>query len=757
MKYLLKSVWLIFILSACSKPDSIDFSIVPFPNELEVKEGHFTLNANTRLLLQDPEAFPAEIAFFQSLMKEVLGSELSTENGETIIEVRKSSVDSNPESYRLEVQSDKIILEASHGQGIFYAMTSLRQLLPATAENESFSSQLLIPALQINDSPKYEWRAMHLDVSRHFFSIDYLHRYVDLLSLYKLNKLHLHLTDDQGWRMEIKQYPALTEQGAWRTFNNHDSICIDRSKEDARYELDPKHIKMQGETPLYGGYYTQEELRELVDYAQSRHVEIVPEIDMPGHMMAAIALYPELSCGGTAGWGRVFSTPLCPVNEEVYTFVENILTEVMDVFPSRYIHIGADEVDKSKWEESIACQQFMRANGMEDVEELQGYFVSRVSEFLIQNGRQVVVWDEAITGDLDPSVSVMYWRAWVASVPDRIVKKGNDVILAPGDPFYLSNPKSKLFDIYNKQLLGSKFPTELRYKIKGMQACLWTETIPSEALADALVFPDALALSERAWSSEKNQNWDSFKSRLKLQLQRLKSMGVQMDYAPSAELLPFLNVDQESKQIGIRFESEMSAPTIYYTTDGTTPTIYSNLYNGEFYVRESANVAAAIFEEDELVEPVLRRQVDYHKAIGKSVEYLKPWNTAYPAGDAGSLTDGYRGGNSNSDGYWQGFTNDVDVVVDMGEVAELNSFSATFMQLVGPGIFMPGVVEVSISSDGKNFSKVLEIPNTVPENKKGLIMENFAGSMEGAKGRFIKVMAKNSNHGFLFVDELVIY
>ncbi len=721
-----------------------------------MEEGQFELSSNTQLLVQDPAAFPQEVTYFQSLMKQVVGSELAAKNGANSIEIRQSAEHTNPESYSLEIRSDKIILEAGHPQGIFYGMTTLRQLLPATGERGNVSAQYFLPALSIQDSPKYKWRAMHLDVSRHFFSMDCLHRYVDLLSLYKLNKLHLHLTDDQGWRMEIKKYPALTEKGAWREFNKHDSICIDRSKEDARFALDPKHIKMQGEKPVYGGYYTQEELREFVAYAQSKHVEIVPEIDMPGHMMAAIELFPELSCGGTAGWGKVFSTPLCPINEEVYTFVENVLTEVMDVFTSQYIHIGADEVDKSQWEESVACQQFMKANGMQDVEELQGYFVNRVSDFLIKNGKQVVVWDEAITGDLDPSVSVMYWRAWVASVPDKVVKKGNDVILAPGDPFYFSNPKSKLFDIYNKQLLGSKFPAELSHKIKGMQACLWTETIPTEELADALIFPDALALAERAWSSDENQDWDSFKSRLKPQLQRLEDMGVQIDYAPSSELLPFLNVDKELQQIGVRFESEMSEPTIYYTTDGTTPTVNSKLYEGEFFVKGSASIHAAVFKDGELVEPVLRKQVDYHKAIGKAVEYLKPWNTAYPAGDAGSLTDGYRGGNSNSDGYWQGFTNDLDVIVDMGEETDLNSLSVTFMQNIGPGIFMPGVVEVSISSDGDNFSKVLEIVNDVPDDKKGLIMKDFKGSLEGKKARYIKVVAKNTNHAFIFVDELVI-
>ncbi|WBL43003.1 glycoside hydrolase family 20 protein [Algoriphagus halophytocola] len=755
MKHLVNALLVIFILSACSQQEPIDFSIIPYPSDLKVENGQFELTSNTQLFIEDPAAFPNEVEFFQVMMKQALGDELSSGTGSNTIEIRKSAEYSNPESYSLKISSDKIVLEAGYPQGIFYGMSTLRQLLPASVETGEVSAQLVLPALRIQDSPKYDWRAMHLDVSRHFFSMDYLHRYVDLLSLYKLNKLHLHLTDDQGWRMEIKQYPELTEQGAWRTFNKHDSICMERSIEDPRFALDSKHIKMRGDTQVYGGYYTQDELKQFVAYAQSKHVEVVPEIDMPGHMMAAISVYPELTCG-TPGWGRVFSTPLCPVKEEVYTFVENVLTEVMDVFPSQYIHIGADEVDLSSWEKSSACQQFMKANGMEDVEELQAYFVNRVSDFLMKNDRKVVVWDEAISGDIDSSLSIMYWRAWVASVPERVVKKGNEVILAPGDPFYFSNPKAKLFDVYNKQILSSKFPTALSHKIKGMQGSLWTETIPSEELADALIFPDALALAERAWSSDEGQDWNSFKSRLKPQLHRLRTMGVQLDYTPSAELLPFLNVDKDTEQIGVRFESELSEPTVYYTTDGSTPTLESNLYKGEFFVKGSASIAAAAFEDGQLVEPVLKKQVDYHKAIGKAVEYLKPWNTAYPAGDAGTLTDGYRGTNSNSDGYWQGFTNDVEVIVDMGEETDLRSFSATFMQNIGPGIFMPGEVEVLVSSDGEHFTSALEIANDVPADQKGLLFKDFEGSLEGQKGRYLKVIAKNARPGFIFTDEFVI-
>ncbi|SMP08243.1 hexosaminidase [Algoriphagus winogradskyi] len=743
-------------LASCSSPESIEFSIVPYPSQIETGSGQFHLSSNTQLLVQNQEEFSEEIAFFQSMMQQALGQKLSDGTGKNILEIRKSENSDTPESYHLSISADKILLEAGDAQGIFYGMITLRQLLPASFESGQISEGITFPELEINDQPQYDWRAMHLDVSRHFFSMDYLRRYVDLLSLYKLNKLHLHLTDDQGWRIEIKKYPELTEQGAWRTFNEQDSICIEKSKEDPRFALESKHIEMRDGTPYYGGYYTQDELREFVKYAQTKHVEIIPEIDMPGHMMAAIAIFPELACNGEAAWGDLFSTPLCPVNEEVYTFVENVLTEVMDIFPSKYIHIGADEVEKKTWEESTAAQKFMKENGMNNVNELQSYFVNRVSAFLQKNGKEVVVWDDAMAGGIDPNLKVMYWRNWVAEVPDKAAQNGNEVILTPGDPFYFSSPNSKLFDIYNKPLLGSKFPKELSDKIKGMQACLWTETIPSEALADAMLFPNVLALAERAWSVEEAQDWDSFKTRLNGQLLRLDQLGVKYEYNPSTKLIPFMNVDTEAKQIGITLESEISKPTIYYTTDGSQPTTASNLYKGEFFVNGSANIAAAVFQDGKITEPVLHKQVDYHKAIGKSVEYLKPWNKSYPAGDAGSMTDGYRGEESYNDGKWQGFTNDFAVTVDMGEKTTLNSISASFMQAAGPGVFMPEYVEVAISDDGENFESILKIDNDIPITEKTKVVKDFKGSLEGKEARYVKVVAPNVQRGFIFVDELVI-
>ncbi|MFV0377450.1 MAG: family 20 glycosylhydrolase, partial [Mangrovibacterium sp.] len=579
---------------------------------------------------------------------------------------------------------------------------------------------------------------------------------VDLLALYKLNKLHLHLTDDQGWRIEIKQYPGLTEKGAWRQFNAQDSLCIERAKEDSIFALDPRFIQLRDGVPYYGGYYTQDELRGLVAYAQQRHVEIIPEIDMPGHMMAAIDLYPNLTTTGKSAWGKLFSTPLNPVNEDTYTFIENVLTEVMDIFPSKYIHIGADEVDKASWKESDECRQFMKKQNLTDFNQLQSYFVHRVSDFLQDKGKEVIVWDDALEGGIDPRLHVMYWRAWVANVPTHVVENGNKLILGPGNPLYFSNPNGHLFDVYQANFEGRKFPTDKRKQLMGLHACLWTEKVPSEQVADALIYPRLLALSERAWTLPAAQDWDSFKGRLQGQLERLSALGVNYRYEPTGELIPFLELDTLAQRIGVSFQSEINQPTIYYTTDGSLPTTASTLYTGQFYVTGSAEVCAAAFNGDKCLEPVLHRQVDYHKAIGKRVIYEKPWNLSYPAGDAGALTDGLRGGASHADGMWQGFTTNLEVTVDLGKPESLHSFSAEFLQAAPSGIFLPGSVHVSVSLDGVNFKPALSIENTISADQDEKVFHVFEGTFNGDEARYLKVVATNVKRGFIFTDELVI-
>jgi hexosaminidase len=700
--------------------------------------------------------FSNEVSELQALLNETLGQNLPEGNGNNTIEINVSEKTLKPEGYELQVTAKKIILSAADPAGMFYAIQTLRQMIMKSTVTGKTVSSVSLPVVNISDSPAFEWRGLNLDVSRHFFSADYLKKCIDRLALYKFNRLHLHLTDDQGWRVEIKKYPLLTSTGAWRTFNRLDSMCMRRAKENPDFNLDPQHIIIKDGKQLYGGFYTQEQLRDLVSYARSKHVEIIPEIDMPGHMMAAISAYPYLSCSGRPEHGELFSSPLCAGKEEVYSFVEDILTEVIDLFPSRYIHIGADEVDKKFWASSPECREFMKKNGIRDMDELQSYFVQRVQKFLSSKGRETIAWDEALAGGIDPDINIMYWRTWVASVPEKAVANGNNVINSQGDPLYFSGEGNALYNVYHFDVVRKTIPADKAHLIKGAHASVWTEMVPSEKVADSHIFPRIIALSEAVWSHDSVKNWDSFKYRLNDQLARLDEMGINYRYNPSFAIIPITQVDTIEKRIGITFDSEKYRPEIFYTTDGTEPTAHSSLYKGTFYITGSSVIRAAIFADGRMQEPVLTLPADYHKAIGKKVTYHKLWNLSYPAGDAGSLTDGYRGGQSYNDGHWQGFTTDMDVTVDMAKATILNSFSATFMQITGPGVFMPDDVEVSVSADGTSFEKILTLPNDVPGSENKLVFKAFTGSIGGITSRYVRVTAHNKSGHFIFTDEIII-
>ncbi|MCW3785291.1 glycoside hydrolase family 20 protein [Plebeiibacterium sediminum] len=742
---------------SCKQAEEVkEVSVIPQPTSLNYSNGEFEFSKETQLITDHTEDFENEIAFFQTVAKASVGSSLSATEGQSKIYLIKSDEITVPESYSIQINSNEIKLIAGDQKGIFYAIETLRQIISTSAITKSTEETILLPQLRIQDQPKYSWRGMHLDVSRHFFSIDFLKKYVDVLAYYKINKLHLHLTDDQGWRLEIKKYPLLTEQGAWRTFNAQDSVCMKMAKEDPLYAIDTTHIIQKNGKTLYGGFYTQDQMKAFVKYASKRHVEIIPEIDMPGHMMAAINIYPNLSATGKSSWGKLFSTPLSPVKEEVYTFIENILDEVIQVFSSDYVHIGADEVEKSSWMESAQCQAFMKKNGFTTDKQLQGYFVNRVADYLKSKNKKVIVWDDALEDDIDSTLNVMYWRNWIGGVPEKVAANGNQMIMVPGDPLYFSRMSTPLYNIYNMNLLGDKYPADKMNLIKGIQACVWSERVGSYKVVEALVFPKLLALSERAWSSDQVLDWEDFKVKVKNHIPILDNMNVNYHYKPTKELTPIMEVDTLNNRIGLSFISELSNPTIYYTTDGTVPTNESKLYKGKFYIEGNAKICAAVFTNNQPEQPYLEKELDYHLAIGKAVSYNTPWNKAYPAADTGSLTDGYRGGKSYGDGKWQGFTTDLDVVIDLGEVKPINSVTANFMQITGPGVYMPESFEVSISTDGKTYMSIGKDINDVSKDEKELTFKKFTCKADAVEARFLRVVAKNKQQAFIFTDEIVV-
>ncbi|HEY8934510.1 MAG TPA: family 20 glycosylhydrolase, partial [Cyclobacteriaceae bacterium] len=385
-----------------------------------------------------------------------------------------------------------------------------------------------VPVLSIEDNPQFAWRGMHLDVSRHFFSVEFVKTFIDRLALYKLNKLHLHLTDDQGWRIEIKKYPQLTEKGAWRTLNNQDSSCLKKAVTNSDFALPAEFFKEKDGHKVYGGYYTQDDIKDIVAYAAKRFVTIVPEIDMPGHMNAAITSFPDLTCVDAGGWGKLFTIPLCPCEETTYTFITNVLNEVAPLFPGEYIHIGADEVDESSWLKSGACKKLLKEKGWTSSKELHSYFVNRVNKIVNGLGKKTIGWDEIIDGNVDSSITVMYWRGWVSKASAIATSRHHNVIMSPTSHCYFDyEPDDKTLEsMYSFNPIPADVAADDKQRIIGLQANIWSEVIPTPARLDYMTMPRMTALAEVGWSGTDNKNWSDYSSRVAQHYSRWDELGI---------------------------------------------------------------------------------------------------------------------------------------------------------------------------------------------------------------------------------------
>ena len=537
------------LTSACSRRAPVErpgpapqrYRVVPWPQRVDARPGAFTVNAGTRLVLSDPASpeLRAVAAFLSDYIRSAVGAKVSvSDSSDSLAQAGRNAIALQlradaavpAEGYRLSVTPDSVTLTASKPAGLFHGVQTLRQLLPVRGEGGS-----AIPAVEIEDAPRFAYRGMHLDVGRHFFPASFVKRYVDLLAMYKFNTFHWHLTEDQGWRIQIKRYPRLTEVGGCR-----------KETQVAKHR-DP----FVGDGTRYCGYYTQDEVRDVVAYAAARHVTILPEIEMPGHSVAAITAYPELGCRATAPevrtkWG-ISDDILCPT-EETFAFLEGVLTEVMELFPGERIHIGGDEAPKQAWQESPAAQAVIRREGLKDEHELQSYFVRRIEKFLNAHGRRLVGWDEIVEGGLSPTATVMYWRdrpdAGVGVQggidPARVaVKQGNSVIMTPNQTLYFDRYQADsageplaigglatLRQVYDYDPIPSDFGPEEAKRVLGAQANVWTEYMATPEHVEYMVLPRMIALAEVVWSPREARDWDSFTRRLPAQLKRLDALGV---------------------------------------------------------------------------------------------------------------------------------------------------------------------------------------------------------------------------------------
>lgn len=714
---------------------------------MEVKPGTFAANNNTVLYLPGVETK-------YQLLGQVLNTNLSPYTGHELRLVidlpEKNAVRfvldealfaGKPEAYQLEVNRNGVTVTAGTSTGLFYGLQSLLQLITPQG----------IPYISIQDEPRFGYRGMHLDVSRNFFPKEFILKMIDLMAFYKLNNFHWHLTDGAGWRIQLDKYPKLTAEASFR----------DKANWKEWWNGDRKFVP-EGTVGAYGGYYTKADIREVVAYAKSKHINVIPEIEMPGHSEEVFVAYPELSCSGKP----YVNSDYCVGKEETFTFLEDVLTEVMELFPSEYIHVGGDEAGKAAWKTCPACKKRMEEEGLKNVDELQSYLIRRIEKYLNDNGRKLIGWDEILQGGLAPEATVMSWRGEDGAI--QAAKSGHDAIMTPGGylyfDFYQADPKTQpeaiggytpIKRVYSYDPVPDSLTAAEARHILGVQSNLWTEYIPNEKHVEYMLFPRVLALSEIAWSPKEARNWEDFKPRMNRHVELLHAMDVNA-FPLSYEIEATMKVDTLQQQIEVVLDAEKYPAEIRYTTDGSTPTADSPLYTAPILVKDSARIEAAIFENGQLMGTPTEKKVDYHRGIGKSIHYNSPLYKGYMAGGMNALLDGYRGGFTYLDGRWQGYLNDLDAVVDMGEVTDIYQVSARFMQLTGPGVFQPGQVELQTSEDGKNFTSQQIIPTTVSPQTSELAFQEytFTGNW---KARYIRLKATEVNKGFIFTDEIVIW
>ncbi|MDC7146594.1 glycoside hydrolase family 20 protein [Bacteroides ovatus] len=661
-------------------------SVIPVPLKMEQGTGSFLLSEKTKLYtnLQGGEAELWE-NYLKALPVQLKEARMKDRKQMLFLLITpKTPQLPSPESYTLSVTPQRIEIRATSGAGLFYGMQTLLQLMQP-AGTSSYS----VPSVEIEDTPRFAYRGLMLDVSRHFSTKEFIKKQIDALAYYKINRLHLHLTDAAGWRLEIKKYPLLTDFAAWRTDPTWKKWW-NGGRKYLRYD----------EPGASGGYYTQDDIREILEYARQHYITVIPEIEMPSHSEEVLAAYPQLSCSGEPYKNSDF----CVGNEETFTFLENVLTEVMELFPSEYIHVGGDEAGKSAWKTCPKCQKRMKDEHLANVDELQSYLIHRIEKFLNNHGRRLLGWDEILQGGIAPNATVMSWRGEEGGI--AAVTSGHHAIMTPGAYCYLdsyqdapySQPEAiggylPLKKVYAYDPVPASLTAEQAKLVYGVQGNLWVEYIPTPEHVEYMIYPRMLALAEVAWSAPERKSWPDFHTRALSAVADLQKKGYH----------PF----DLSKEIGSRPESLQPAS---------------------------------------------------HLALGKKVIYNSPYSPHYPAQGNTALTDGIRGDWTYGDGSWQGFISDnrLDVTIDMEKETPIHSVTAAFMQVVGAEVFLPETVIISISDDGINFTELqkqhFEVSKETPIRFTDI-------SWQGeAKGRYVRYQAQAGSEfgGWIFTDEIIV-
>lgn len=764
------------LLVSCAPQESQTLTVVPYPNEVSIKDGTFdTAGADFHYSAEFDTAAQNIIKGFADRLSLVSGKDSKVAEGDStegFVFLYDASMPE--EAYSIEVSGKAATVTASSLRGVNYAVQTIKQMLPAAIYGkEKAEGEWTLQCVMINDEPRFGYRGMHMDVVRHFFDLDMVKKYLDVMEIHKLNTLHWHLTDDQGWRIEIKKYPKLTEIGSIRK-----QTLVGHLFESETYDNTP-----YGE----GCWFSQDQIREIIAYAAAKGIDIIPEIDLPGHMLAALAAYPELGCTGGPYdvWGRwgVADEVLCAGNEETMIFLENILDEVSDLFPSEYIHIGGDECPKVYWEKCPKCQAKIKELGLKDDEEfqaehyLQSYVMTRMTEFLEKKGKKIIGWDEILEGEVAENATVMSWRGTAGGL--KAAQMGHDAIMTPNTYYYLDYYQS--LDQENEPLaIGGYIPIEKCYSyepyakgmtdeekshILGVQANLWTEYIASNEHLEYMLLPRMAALSEVQWCQPETKDWKRFIDSADEFCGIYDVMGY--NYATHIfDTRGEVSVNKDKACVEVALEAQ-GETTIRYTLDGSEPSSDSPVYTKPLEIRESCTLKAKS-ERNGKETRTFEKSFTHHKAMGRPAKAITAPHGNYTFSCPDLLTDGLRGEGPYNSGDFAGWYNQpMEVVVEM-DGSSYSSMTLSAFVFRHDYIFEPTYITVSTSEDGATFTDVAHAEYTIEGTvDDGNGCQEYTLAFPQTSARYIKVIAGclealpqwhsgKGNPGFVFVDEILV-
>lgn len=759
------------LMTACSnQPTTVaNYEVVPKPLEINTtQQASFLLKSGVTVYYPTGnEKMQRNAEFLASYVKAQTGIELQVqagEGGKGGIVLQLGLANDNPEAYQLKVDANQVVISSPSEAGVFYGIQTLRK-----AVDVAEGSNVELPAVEINDQPRFGYRGMMLDVGRHFFSMDEIKTYIDMMALHNINRFHWHLSEDQGWRIEIKKYPKLTEIGSMRkeTVIGHNS---------GKYDGKP-----------YGGFYTQEQAKEIVAYAAERYITVIPEIDLPGHMQAALAAYPELGCTGGpyevwTQWG-VSDNVLCAGNDQTIQFIKDVLAEIVEIFPSEYIHVGGDECPKVKWSTCPKCQARIKALGLKSdnkhtkEERLQSYVIHEAEEFLNSKGRKMIGWDETLEGGLAPNATVMSWRGEAGGI--EAAKQHHDVVMTPNTYLYFDYYQSKdtetepmaiggylpIERVYSYEPMPKSLSPEEQKYIVGVQANLWTEYIPDFKQVQYMVLPRMAALSESQWCAPEKKNYEAFLQRVSRLVNIYAKNG--WNYATHIfDVMLDLKPNTETGTLDAVARTIDNAP-IYYTLDGSEPTTASEKYTDVIKIDKPCTLRTVAIRPSGSSK-ITKDEISFSKSSMKPITMLQPINKQYEFSGATVLVDGMTGNMNYKTGRWIAFyTNDLEAVIDLKEATEISSMTLHTCVEKGDWIFDTRGITVSVSDDNQTFKEVAS--ETYPAMKESDPNQIYTHELkfDPVKTRYVKVKALSEqkipswhggkgNPGFLFVDEIIL-